>query len=82
MAFQLNLFSLPLTIAGAGMVALAIIVWLRYRSKPEGAAVTLLMLAVAQWSLCYALEIGSVDLWAKLFWAKTEYLGIVALPIA
>jgi len=39
------------------------------------------MLAVAEWSLGYALELGSGDLPTKVFWAKVEYLGIVTVPV-
>ncbi|RLC59259.1 MAG: PAS domain-containing sensor histidine kinase, partial [Chloroflexota bacterium] len=41
----------------------------------------LLMLAVAVWSLGYALELGSADLPTQVFWAKVEYLGIVSVPV-
>jgi len=40
------------------------------------------MLAIAEWSLVYALRLGSVDLPAKIFWAKVRYLGIVVVPTA
>jgi len=39
------------------------------------------MLAVAEWSLGYALELGSTDLPSQVFWAKVEYLGIVTVPV-
>ena len=42
----------------------------------------MLMLAVAVWSLGYALELGSTDLPGKLFWAKVQYPGIVFVPVA
>jgi len=40
------------------------------------------MLAVAEWSLGYALELGSAGLPDKVFWAKVQYVGIVAVPVA
>ncbi len=40
------------------------------------------MLAVASWSLEYALELGSTELAGKLFWAKLQYVSIVVLPVA
>ncbi len=39
------------------------------------------MLAVAEYSAAYALELGSTDLPTKLVWAKMQYLGIVSLPL-
>ncbi len=45
-------------------------------------AFTLLMLAVAVWSMAYAMELASADLPGKIFWSKLEYLGIVAVPVA
>ena len=40
------------------------------------------MLAMAEWSFGYALELSSADLPNKLFWAKAQYLGIVIAPLA
>ncbi|KAA0272528.1 MAG: PAS domain S-box protein, partial [Chloroflexi bacterium] len=37
--------------------------------------------AVAEWSLGYALEIAGTDLETKLFWGKSQYLGIVLVPL-
>jgi PAS domain S-box-containing protein len=40
------------------------------------------MLAVTEWALGYALELGSTDLATQVFWANVQYLGIVAMPVA
>src|SRR5262245_66677375 len=40
-----------------------------------------MMLAVADWTLGYALELCSADLPLIILWAKVEYLGIVAGPL-
>lgn len=42
----------------------------------------LMTLAVAEWSLGYVVELGSANLAAKIFWAKVQYAGIVAVPVA
>ena len=42
----------------------------------------LVALAIAEWSLVYALRLTSVGLPAKLFWSKLRYLGIVGVPTA
>src|SRR5512147_2044203 len=39
------------------------------------------MLAMAWWSLGYGLEIQYQNLPDKIFWAKAQYLGIVAIPV-
>jgi len=41
-----------------------------------------MILAAAIWSAGYALELAGTNLDTKLFWAKFQYLGIVALPVA
>jgi PAS domain S-box-containing protein len=43
---------------------------------------SILMLAVAEWSLGYALELAGTDVPTKLFWLNIEYLGIVIVPVA
>jgi PAS domain-containing protein len=40
------------------------------------------MVGVSAWTAGYALELGAGDLAAKVFWAKVEYLGIAAVPLA
>jgi len=40
------------------------------------------MLAVAEWSMGYAMELGSLDLQTKLFWVNFEAVGTVILPVA
>jgi PAS domain S-box-containing protein len=67
--------------AGAICIVLAIHAW-RRRPAPGATIFAVMMLAVADWALGYALELGSVDLPMILFWARIEYLGIVAGPVA
>jgi len=40
-----------------------------------------LAVAVAEWSIGYALEIAGADLTTKVFWGKIQYLGIVLVPL-
>jgi len=40
-----------------------------------------LMLLMAEWSLAYAMEWLAPDLATKTFWTKTEYFGVVSLPV-
>ena len=70
--------ALILTAAAAGIVVL--LAW-RRRPAPGAWPTVFLMLAVAEWSLSYALELGSANLGAQIFWAKVQYLGIVSVPV-
>ena len=81
MRWQYTPYVLPLLIAAATSVALAFLAW-RRRPAPGARPLVWLMLAVAEWSLGYALELGSAGLPDKVFWAKVQYVGIVAVPVA
>ena len=81
MYWQETPYTLPLLGAAAVSAALAFYAW-RRRSAAGVIPFVGLMLAVAVWSLGYALELASADLSAKLFWAKGQYLGIVTIPVA
>ena len=80
MDFQYNPFFIPLVIAGAACVAFALIAWNR-PSQPGSKAFFLLCLAMSSWSIEYALELGSPDLTAKLFWAKLQFASIALIPV-
>jgi PAS domain S-box-containing protein len=67
--------------AGAICIVLAIHAW-RRRPAPGATIFAVMMLAVADWTIGYALELGSADLSLIVFWAKLEYIGIVAGPLA
>jgi PAS domain S-box-containing protein len=60
---------------------LAVYMW-RRRPLRSATAASVLMMAVAVWSLGYTLELNSPDLATKIFWAKVEYFGIVSVPVA
>jgi diguanylate cyclase (GGDEF)-like protein/PAS domain S-box-containing protein len=60
-------------------LSLALLVWKR-RVKPGGVTFGLLMLSLAIWSLCAALEDGSLDIGFKITCSKLSYLGIATSP--
>jgi signal transduction histidine kinase len=65
-------------------VIIAALLLLRLWQLRKSPGATGLMLAIAcagQWSLSYALEILNTDLNAKIFWAKTEFIGISLITI-
>ena len=79
--WQYTPFMLPVLAAVAISGGLAIYSW---RRRPAIGAIpfALLMLAVAGWSLGYAIELGSTGLSAKVFWSNVNFLGIVIVPTA
>jgi len=78
--WQYTPYVLPLLVAAAISAALALYAW-RRRPAPGATPFALLMVAVAEWSLGNALELGSTDLLTKGFWTKIEFLGVTAVPV-
>jgi two-component system cell cycle sensor histidine kinase/response regulator CckA len=81
MSWRYTPYALPLLIAAAVSAALALYAW-RRRPTAGTAPFALLMLAMADWSLGYAFELGSADLSAKVFWSNVNFLGIAIIPTA
>jgi PAS domain S-box-containing protein len=80
MPWQYTPYTLPLVAAGAICLLLAIHSW-RRRPAPGATVFFVMMLAVAEWTFGYALELVSADPRAIVFWAKVEYLGIATGPV-
>lgn len=77
-------FHILLLIPAFSAVLNASLAWFAWRKRPApgAASFALVMLAAALWSTGNVLELGSVELSAKIFWVKFEYLGILLLPAA
>ena len=54
----------------------------RRRHSPGSTPLMFLSLAAAVWQVGYAFELGAVELGNKVIWAKFQYPGIAAAPIA
>src|SRR5215469_2462722 len=67
-------------VSAAISAVLAGFLW-RRRPAPGSLVFSLLMLAVAEWSLTYALELVSADLPTALFWDNMTWLGAAIAPI-
>ncbi|HXQ32580.1 MAG TPA: histidine kinase N-terminal 7TM domain-containing protein, partial [Anaerolineales bacterium] len=81
MQFQYTHYILPLVAASIIAGFVAVNVW-RWRATASGAkALVLLALTIAVWSLGYALEIAGADLPTKIFWGKSQYIGIGTIPL-
>ena len=75
---MLILYIFPLIISAVFGILLAYYIS-RYVPTPGALPLIALMLAASIWSGGYALEIALPDPAVKLFWARFEYLGIVAI---
>jgi PAS domain S-box-containing protein len=55
---------------------------LRRRGIPGARMGALFMAAVSLWAAAYAVELGTTDLAANVFWSKVQYVGIVLVPFS
>src|SRR5947209_2072067 len=72
-------YVLPVIISAVVSAAVARSAWHR-RPAPGATSFSLLMLAVAEWSLAYALELANTDLPTVLFWDNISWLGAASAP--
>ena len=80
MKFTYSPYILPLILAAVVSGWVVIYAW-RRRNMPEATALSLMAFAITEWLLGYALEIAGVDLPTKLFWGKSQYIGITLVPL-
>jgi PAS domain S-box-containing protein len=80
--FQYSPYIPPLIISTIIGGFVAIYVWRKRASAGGALALVVLALACAVWSFGYALEIAGADLPTKVFWGKSQYIGIVTIPLA
>ena len=80
MRWYYNPYIIPLITAATISVVLAVFVW-RRRPAPGLTPFLLLLLSVAEWSLGYALELGSAHLATKVFWSQVKYMGVAFVPL-
>jgi len=81
MSWRFTPYIFPVVIAGVISAGLALYAW-RRRLMAGVVPFSILMLAVAVWTLGYALELAGGDIPTKIFWLGIEYLGIVIVPVA
>ena len=53
----------------------------RWRDKPGGWSLGLLMIAIAIWSVTLAFEAPAEEIATKVFWSKIQYLGTTTAPV-
>ena len=81
MQFTYSPYILPLAAAALISGWVMIYAWQR-RSSPNAVSLAIMALGITLWSLGYILEIAGADLTTKLFWGKTQYIGITFTPLA
>ena len=81
MHFQYSPYILPLVVSAIISGCVALYILQRRTPARGGMALVLLAFACAEWSLGYALEIAGADLPTKIFWGKSQYIGIATVPL-
>src|SRR5438132_5241374 len=79
MHWQFTFDVFPVAASAVVSAVVAVAIW-RRRPAPGSIAFSLLMLAVAEWSLAYALELVRADFSTALFWDNAEWLGAAVAP--
>jgi PAS domain S-box-containing protein len=77
---QLNAYTIALFSSALVSGGLAVYAW-RRRSVTGGEELALLMLSVAVWSLCVAVEGATTVRYWKIFWSAASYLGSQSTPV-
>lgn len=81
MILQYSPYFLPLLISTLFLAALTLIAW-RFRTRPEGRAVTLFLSAATIWSAASAGNVVSADILSNYLFTAFAYIGIVTVPVA
>jgi PAS domain S-box-containing protein len=71
-----------LLVAGAVLVAVAIVVVWRRRSTPTIVGLLAVLAGAVLWSVCSALELSAGDLAGREYWGDLKYVGVCLLPPA
>ncbi len=80
----MNWLYLPYIISlyGSAILSIALVIFLwEKRAAPGVNALVFLLGALAEWSLCSAIQLSRFDLPWQLFWSSTQYIGITLIPI-
>jgi PAS domain S-box-containing protein len=75
MHIEIPVFSLLLFLSAVVTLVASSFVWKR-RSTPNVKPLLIAAAAIAEWSICYGMELGSDARGLVIFWAKLGYLGI------
>ncbi len=78
--FAYTPYILPLLLASSTLTVVMARTW-RFRNRQLGSAFLRMVIALQIWTLGFAIEIMAVNLSGKLFWANTQFMGILPLPV-
>ncbi|MGD2249156.1 MAG: histidine kinase N-terminal 7TM domain-containing protein [Candidatus Methanofastidiosia archaeon] len=81
MIWQQTPYTIPLIGISIVSIILGVYIWWRFR-RSWAIVGALLILASAEWTLGYALELGSGTLSLKIFWNKVQFIGIAIIPVS
>ncbi len=81
MDWQYTPYVFPLLMAATIATVLALFAW-QHRAAAGMIPLSVLMLAMAWWSLTYALQLSRADLQTKIIFCNTSFLGVVTVPTA
>ncbi|HET7269904.1 MAG TPA: histidine kinase N-terminal 7TM domain-containing protein, partial [Rubrobacter sp.] len=81
MGWQYTPYALGSLMTAAVAAGLSVYAW-RRGGIPGARMGALFMAAVSLWGATYAVELGTTDLAANIFWSKIEYIGIVLVPFS
>ena len=79
--FQYTPLILPLIVSAVVVATVVVYAW-RYRTRTAALAFVATMLTLLIWTAGFVLEILSVGLRAKIFWANIQFIGITFLSLA
>jgi diguanylate cyclase (GGDEF)-like protein/PAS domain S-box-containing protein len=81
MKLEFTPYVLPFVISSVILIYLSVYAF-RLRIQVEFAGLfSMVALSLAIWTACYALELSSVSLESKIFWAKMKYFGSTPGPV-
>ena len=81
MAWQFTAYSIPPLVAALVSLSLAAVAW-RHREKPVGAPFIVFMLALCEWSLASAIQIGFTDVAMQHQFGVIGFVGATIVPTA
>jgi len=82
MNYQLIAYVSPMLVAGAISIVLMVYAAANHRDSMHLKIFVFIMASLSIWSVGYALELYSSDLFTSLLLAKFEYMGIMSLPVS
>ena len=81
MEFEYTPYVLPFIISTTILIYLSIYAFRLRRQVEFVGLFSMVTLSLAIWTACYALELSSVSLDSKIFWAKMKYFGSTPGPV-